>query len=88
MVNSTFTLEAPGDVNRLPKRYLETPGDVEAPAALPRNTGGCRGSRSVTYNAGCQRPSNTYQLLLITANYYLLLLTIPLSYVLIHYDGK
>ena len=76
MVNSTFTLEAPGDVNRLPKRYLEIPGGCqEATEALPRKL-------------DVKRPSNTYHLLLITANYYLLLLTIPLSYVLIHYDEK
>ena len=76
MVNSTFTLEAPGDVNRLPKRYLETRGMLRGyPKRYPRR-------RDV------RRPRNTYQLLLITDNYYLLLLTITLSYVLIHNDEK
>ena len=76
MVNSTFTLEAPGDVNRLPKRYLETRGMLRGyPKRYPRKL-------------DVKRPSNTYQLLLITANYYLLLLTITLSYALIHNDEK
>ena len=75
MVNSTFA-ENTGGCERPPKRCREPPGDVSGP-------------RSVTQNAGCEGPSNTYQL------YYLLLpiitfllLTIPLSHVLIQYDGK
>ena len=64
MVNSTFTLEAPGDVNRLPKRYLETPGDVKR---LPKRYLECWMSR------GRAIPINYYLLLLIITYYWLLL---------------
>ena len=63
----------------------------------PRN-----GPRSVTEKTGvCERSPKHYPeswmwgakqylllILLITADYYLLLITIILSYILIHYDGK
>ena len=62
MVNPTFTLEAPGDVNRLPKRYLETPGDVKR---LPKRYLECWMSR------GRAIPINYYLLLLIITYYCL-----------------
>ena len=61
MVNPTFTLEAPGDVNRLPKRYLETPGDVEAPEALP-----------IMLDVRGQAIPINYYLLLLIITYYCL----------------